>query len=452
MTEAAWQRAILLYRQQRWDLAERELRSVLAGNPEFAPAYAMLGIVLSNTDNLDEALAQARQSVTIDPENDFGYYAIAIVYVARNDLKAAASAAQSAIEIDPEDVQHHGLLAQIRFAQNRWDDTLKSADAGLALEPEDTDCLNLRSLALTKLGRKDEATASVTASLAQDPDNPYTHQALGYAKLHQGDAKQALTHFQEALRRDPTLDGARAGLVEALKARNPIYRMVLGWFLWLERFEPQRRVQIMVGLWLAAQIGRSALAEAGYDNAAQVVSYSWLGFVLLTACAVPIFNLLLLVHPVGRHALERTARNHALLLGTCLLVTIGFFIGYALIDQVASATDLMMRESRWFWLIYLMPIAGLGLFHNGWAQRAMQAICAGLLLCWAWWVWDLYALLGEVLARRPTLDPSAQAAQLERIRTTAESLGSFLSSLVLAAALSTWFVVLAPKGHRNRHR
>lgn len=45
------------------------------------------------------------------------------------------------------------------------------------------------------------------------------------------------------------------------------------------------------------------------------VSYNCLGFVLLTMCAVPIFNLLML-HPIGRHAIERTARNHALLLGS----------------------------------------------------------------------------------------------------------------------------------------
>src|SRR5690606_22813560 len=158
----------------------------------------------------------------------------------------------------------------IRFRQERWDDAVQAADAGLAIEPQDTDCLNLRSLALTKLGRGKEATASVEASLAHDPNNPYTHQAIGFAKLHQGDAKQALVHFQEALRRDPTLDGARQGLVEALKAGNPIYRTVLGWFLWLERFEPQRRTQILIGIWIATMVLRRLLAKAGYENAALV--------------------------------------------------------------------------------------------------------------------------------------------------------------------------------------
>jgi tetratricopeptide (TPR) repeat protein len=446
MSEAAWQRAMLLYQQQRWDMAEKELRGLLAQDPEFAPAYAMLGIILSQSNRLDEALAEARQAVTIDPEGDFGYHAVAVVYVARRELREAVTAVTAAIDLNPEDASHRGLLAQIHFYQERWADAVQSADAGLAISPDDTDCLNLRSLALTKLGRSSEATASVTASLARDPDNPYTHQTLGYAKLHQGDAKQALHHFQEALRRDPTLDGSRQGLVEALKARNPIYRMVLGWFLWFERFEPQRRTQVLIGIWLGAQVGRKSLAAAGYETAAIAVSYSWLAFVLLTACAVPIFNLLLLLHPVGRHALERSARNHAVLLGSCLLITTGMFVCNAIYET------LWLPSSQWFWLIYLLPIAGLGVFISGWGQRAMQAICAGLLLAWLWWLTRVLTLEHEVEAIDGTPLTPANEALMTGFKERFATLMDFQSNLILAAALSTWFVMLAPKGHQIRRR
>ena len=446
MTESAWQRAMLLFQQQRWDLAERELRRLLAEAPEFAPAYAMLGIILTQTGKLDEALAEARQAVTIDPENDFGFRAIAIVYMERRDLQAAAEAIATAIELAPEEADHCGLLAQIRFRQERWHDALRAADAGLAIEPQDTDCLNLRSLALTKLGRSDEATASVEASLAHDPDNPYTHQALGYSQLHQGNAKQALHHFQEALRRDPTLDGSRQGLVEALKARNPIYRVVLGWFLWLERFEPRRRTQILIAVWLAAQIGRNALRAAGHDSAAMAVSFSWLGFVLLTACAVPIFNLLLLLHPVGRHALDRSSRNHALLLGGCLLIAISMFVADLSYDT------LWLSSSRWFWLIYLLPIAGLGLFRSGWAKQTMRSICLLLPAAWLWWLTGMLAAEADGRALEGAALIPANEAAMAAIIARLQTLMDFQSNLVLATALSTWFVVLAPKGHQIRRR
>ena len=446
MIDAHWQRASLLYQQQRWDLAEKELRAVLAIDPEFSPAYAMLGIVLSQTGSLDEALAEARQSVTVDPESDFGYHAIAVVYLARNDLDKAVDAIAAAIDLDPNDAHYRGMLAQIRFRQERWEDALRAADAGLAIDPHDTDSLNLRSLSLTKLGRSAEATASVESSLANDPDNPYTHQALGFAKLHQGDHKQALTHFQEALRRDPTLDGAREGLLEALKARNPIYRIVLGWFLWLDRFEPQRRTQILIGIWIGSMVLRNMLEGAGYTDAATVAGYSWLGFVLFTACAVPLFNLLLLLHPIGRHALSRDSRNSALLLGAALLVAIAIWI----VSLTTGAT--WANGSRLFALIYLLPIAGLGLFHGGWAKHVMQAVCGILLLAWIWWIFGAVEFGAELEVVKNLPDTPENTARGQRLIASAESLASWRSAMTWTAVLSTWFVLFAPKGHQNRRR
>lgn len=460
MIEAAWQRAALLFEQQRWDLAERELRGLLAQDPDFAQAHALLGIVLSQSGDLDDALTAAQQAVALDPELDFGFRAVAVVHMERNELEPAAVAITSAIDLDPDDADHRGILAQIRFQQERWPDALEAADTGLAIDPQDSDCLNLRSLALTKLGRSSEALASVEASLASDPDNPYTHQARGYSLLHEGNAKQALHHFQEALRRDPTLDGARAGMVESIKSQNPIYRMVLAPFLWMERFPPQRRSQILIGAWLLAQVGRNSLAGAGYGTAASVVGFSWLGVVLLTACIVPIFNLLLLLHPVGRHALEASAKRHALLLGAAIVVTIGMFVGSRYLDIDG------LGASSWFWLIYLLPVAGLGLFHSGWTRWVQVGICVGLLVAWAVWLWLVIDQSSKPLVvlgagTGVALDPASGGGQWQSavgnsqsalMQTHTEFLVSYLRTLILVAAFSTWFTLLAPKGAAPRRR
>ena len=59
--------------------------------------------------------------------------------------------------------------------------------------------------------------------------------------LHQAQPKAALEHFREALRLDPNLQYAQAGIVEALKARNPIYRWMLGYFLWMGRLSDRAK-------------------------------------------------------------------------------------------------------------------------------------------------------------------------------------------------------------------
>ena len=97
-------------------------------------------------------------------------------------------------------------------------------------------------MALVQLGRKDEAQQTLGSALANDPENALTHANQGWALLHRGDHAKALEHFREALRIDPELDWARAGIVEALKARHLIYRVMLRFFLWMGRQSQGRAV------------------------------------------------------------------------------------------------------------------------------------------------------------------------------------------------------------------
>ena len=449
--EAAWQRAILLFQQQRHDLAAQELRGLLAQVPDHAPAHALLAQALLRTDQADEALDSAKRAVGLDPELDFAYGALAVVHWHRNEHEAAAAAIARAIELDPDDVHHRSTLAQVRIAQRRWDDALAAADDGLALDPQDTDCLNLRTLALARLGRGAEAAHSADASLARDPDNPYSHHTRGVMLLHQGDAKGALHHFQETLRRDPNHDGARAGLVEALKARNPLYRLVLRWFLWLERFSGGRQVAIVVGLYLGSRIAGDSLESAGQPTAATVVRFSWLGFVLLTSCAVPIFNLMLLLHPIGRHALERRARNDAGWLGGCVVVLVAVG-GMAWFGSVFGEL-VWAQVGWWFWLVFLLPVSGLGLFHPGPSRIALQTFCVAAVGVWTWWCVRFQSLFDAAIASAKTTGTAESAKELLRtaMAPVLEHRGHF-TTLLLVTALSTWFVMLAPKGVPQRRK
>jgi tetratricopeptide (TPR) repeat protein len=444
--EAHWQRAIQLYQHRRWDLASQELRALLALEPDHAPAHALLAHALLQEGDPEAAVQEARVAVGQQPDLDFAHAALAAVHLHRGEHAAATTAIQRAIELDPDDARHRALLAQVCLAERRWQHALTAADAGLELAPEDADCLNLRTVALTKLGRSAEAVDTAEAALAHDPDNPYTHQTRGVALLHRGEPHAALHHFQEALRRDPTLDGARAGLVEALKARNPVYRVVLGWFLWLGRFSGARQLQIMVAIWLAARLSSEALEQAGHHGLATAARYSWLAFVLLTACTVPLFNLLLLLHPVGRHALEPRARRDAILLGATATVALGVGMHAWLVGSPWS-------QHGWLiWLLLLLPVAGIGVFQAGWGRRLLQAFCCLAIAFWVWWSVRLEQLLSNRVVSRTGTDggwqSSVSATDLSRL----DAHGELLGQLLLAVALSTWFVLLAPKGSPRRRR
>ncbi|MBX3464899.1 MAG: tetratricopeptide repeat protein [Planctomycetes bacterium] len=437
-TEANWQRAVLLCQQARWDLAVRELRGLLALDADHAHAHALLAMALAQTGDLTGADEESRLAVGLAPESPFVHRALAVVHFeARRDEPAAAAVGQ-AIALAPGDAELHGLLAQIRCRQRRWPEALAAADAGLALDPHDVDCLNLRSVALAKLGRGAEATDTLDAALAKDPDNPYTHQARGWALLHRGEAEGAMHHFQEALRRAPSLPDARAGLVEALKARNPVYRLVLGWFLWLDGKSHGHQLAILIGAWLAARFGSRALHDAGHETAANAVGLSWFAVVLLTACAVPIFNLLLLANPLGRHALEPRARRDALWLGATVVIGLGVAAWAWLGDSWWALRGV------WFWLVFLLPVAGIGLFEPGWGRRVLQAFCVAAVAFWLWWCWRTAGLQAEGAAL--DLAPDTTSADEEAFLAGVRAHSTLHTWLITACAFSTWFMLLAPKG------
>ncbi len=446
--ESHWQRAVLLFEQQRWDLAATELRAVLTASPGNAPAHALLALTLAQQDQLGEALVEAQQAIATDPELPFAHRALAAVRLQQRQFEPAAAAIQAAIQLDPHEPDLYSTLAQIRLQQKRWPDALAAAERGLELAPENTDCLNLRSVALVRMGRRAEASDTLDASLAHDPDNPYTHQARGFALLHAGDAKGALHHFQEALRRDPSLESSRAGLVEALKARNPLYRLILGWFLWLDRFSKGRQLQIVIGLWLAARFGSTWLTEAGYETAGSVVSFSWLGFVLLTACSVPLFNLLLLLHPLGRHALDRRARNDAICLGVCVAAGLGVAL------HIWFGNSAWSRNSWPFWLLLPLPVAGIGLFHTGWGRRTLQVFCVAAFATFVWWAFRFQSLVdtAKALDTDTTVAAGLRAQRGAELVAAAKDCNQLLNYLITAIVFSTWFVLLAPKGQPQRRR
>jgi len=442
---AIWRRATLLARQRRDDLARQELLALLAIDPGCAPAHALLSELSVRAGERERAREEAEAAIAADPGAGIGHYALARVLAELGRLEAAEAAIGRAIELEPEDPDHHGLRAGIRIDRKRFDDALADADAGLALDPQHAICLNFRSHALVRLGRQREATDTLDAALAHDPENPFTHQSRGFALLQRGDAAGALHHFREALRLDPTLDGARAGLVEALKARNPVYRMVLRFFLWMERFSSARQRQILLGAWVVMYFGRKALERVdGMGGVAAALGYGWFGVVMLTICAVPFFNLLLLLHPLGRHALPPRQRLDALLLGGAALVAI---VVVALdVAEIGPWTELGSLVA----VCWLLPVAGIGAVGDGWPRRVMQGFSAAVPIAYGWYSWRLEALLARADALIAAGRDSLADADAIALKAALDQHASLYGTLVLAIMLSTWFVAMVPKRWSHR--
>ncbi len=313
------QRALVLQQQGRHELAEKELRQHLVQHPGDPFAHALLAVSLVEQERFDEAEGAARDAVGGAPDMAFCHYAMARVLSARNHEAEAAGAIREAIRIEPTDADYHAMLAGIEFDRRDWPAALNAAEAGLQFDPEHVGCNNLRAMALVKLGRKAEAGATIERTLARDPDDAFSHANRGWTLLEQGQRKEAMQHFRESLRLDPTNDWARAGLVEALKSGNPLYAVMLKYFLWMQKLSDGARWGILIGGYLLNRV-MGGLARSNPDLAPWLLPLRifYVTFAVFTWLAYPLFNLMLFLHPLGRHALDREQKTQAGWVGACI--------------------------------------------------------------------------------------------------------------------------------------
>ena len=413
------QRALLLQEQGRSALAEQELRQHLAAHPGDGFGQALLAVTLLEQDQRDAAERAAREAIGYAPDLAFTHYALARVLTDRHRLAEAAAAIGEAIRLEPEEADYHGMRAGIEFEQEHWPEALAAAEAGLQFSAEHVACNNLRAMALVKLGRKAEAGATMRATLARNPENAVSHANQGWTLLEQNRRKEAMEHFRESLRVDPTNEWARAGLVEAIKAGNPLYAVMLKYILWMAKLSSRTRWMIIIGGYFGSRILAGMAHEnpqmALYVNPLRIV---YCAFALLTWLAVPVFNLTLFLHPIGRHALSPRQRSQALLVGICLLLAL-VFLAAALMPGAVGGHLL----SALIFGLLALPASAVYSCSEGWPRLTMAGIVAVL------------AALGTyVVAVFSFIHPDGRS-QL------AQSAGGILSFYLLGAFASQWLAI-----------
>ncbi|HEU4884108.1 MAG TPA: tetratricopeptide repeat protein [Longimicrobium sp.] len=374
--DARRQRGWLLAQQGRAELAEAEYRLALAEDPHDADTHALLALVLAEQEpRRAEALEEARTAVGLAPDDPFPHYAEAHVHIEAERWAQAQAAAEQAIRIDPDDPGHYVVLAAAHLGRRRWREALEAAGDALALDPEHTGAANLRATALVHLGRKDEAGAALQGALARDPENSYTHANQGWALLHRGDRTAALGHFREALRLDPEGEWAREGLVEALKAGNPLYAGMLRYFLWMNRLPGRTRWMVLLGGWFGYQVVRRA-AAANPSLAPWLVPLmiAYVGFVLLSWAAPQMFNAVLLASRDGRYVLSPEQRRSGGWMAAGVAAALGLTVAALAYPGGWQQLGALMFAAL------LIPMAATFRGPRGRPTRVMTAITVGLYL------------------------------------------------------------------------
>ncbi|WP_425615088.1 tetratricopeptide repeat protein [Anatilimnocola sp. NA78] len=210
---------------------------------------------------------------------------------------------------------------------------------------------------------------------ARRPNTAAGQVTRGWAAIERGDPEAAIPFFREALRLQPDLPAARSGIVEALKARHPLYRWLLRGCFWMATFPPSTQIAIMIGVYFGSRL-ISSLAEQSGDGRSLMWPLLMLVFGLsaLVGIASPLFNLLLRFDSVGRRTLDDDQKR-----GTNLLL-INLLLPLPLLAWAAWQQDGMSLVVWLLLSLISLPSAAIYRCAPGWPRWLMAFITGALVL------------------------------------------------------------------------
>ncbi len=357
---------------EKFELAEQEIRKYLSQEPNDDHAHAMLAFCLIRLKKNDQAIKEANTAISLEPDEPHNHYIQGLIYYATNENKKALDSADEAIRLYPEECEYYHLKSLVYLSMSQWQKALDAAMKGLSLDPTDSGCMNSRSLALTQLGRHDEARSGIAEALKENPEDERTHANLGWSYLHQKKYDKALEHFREALRIEPDFEWARQGMLNALKARYLLFRLMLQFFIWMSTLPPKAQTGLIIGAYILMKVIRSLSGQ--YPEIQPFTApllFVYLFFVLMTWIANPLFNMLLRFNKYGRYALsdsEKSASNW-----------LAFLLGGGLVMVICGAfmpTDHLLLTGT-FLLLLILPVVRL--FGSTGMRRKVTVIAASII-------------------------------------------------------------------------
>ena len=361
------ERGRLLLTQRRTAEAEKEFRQALANDPHNPIVLALLAECYLDSKRFAEALELSQQAVGMGPTNPFLQYTLARAFFYNKNTVKAREAIHEGLRLNPYDADFFYLDAHIYFYEEKWEACLSAAEKGLEINPESVNLINLRAQALIKLNRKKEAAQTLDFALHKAPEDSFSHANKGWVAIEQDQYEVAIRHFREALRLNPESEFARAGLKEAIKAKNVFYRYILKYFLWIGKMNQRGRWIFIIGIYV---IYRIILEIAqNYPQLANLlypIIFAYILFAFSSWIALPVSNLFLRLHPLGKYALTEDEIKGSNIVGSLGVAAIG-----SLLVFYFRGIDFFLFSGAYFALM-LIPVGGVfGTESTGKARKQL---------------------------------------------------------------------------------
>lgn len=374
--------------------AEQHVRAALAQDPAGPHLHTLLARALLQQGRDDEARESAGTAVGLDPHDVGALHVLAAAHAGLEEWDQALSVVNAALRLAPDAAVLHRQASAVLSGRGSRAEAVVAAERAVTLDPEDGLSRAVLGHAYALQGRRAEARAAIDDALRLAPDHPDVHRLRGTVLLLSGDSRGSLEASRASLRMDPTDADRRDDLALARKSRNPLYRALVHYSVWLGRLPAGVRVLVI-------------LAPVLLNNVVPGAAFAVIPILLLTWALEPLMNATLMLTAQGRGLLPAPARR----------ATLGF-LAYLAVAAGCGAAGLVTPEGRWLLLALASGLWALAAGSSHTVRRRGRA--AGRVL----------HLLGAVLV----------AAALVALVLGAPLAAAVLSALALVLAVATLWV------------
>ena len=182
-------------------------------SPGDAGVLNSLGLAYRHGEQLDEAEACYRRALALDGEDPAAHTNLGELLAQRGALEPAEAAFERALELDDAHTQALYNLAGLLHRRGEAERALELYREAEKQSPDDWQIRSNQGLLLRDMGRLDEAEASLRRALMIDPGNPTLSVNLASVLLDAGDAVEAEKLCLEAV---------------TLAPDNPLAQLILG--------------------------------------------------------------------------------------------------------------------------------------------------------------------------------------------------------------------------------
>ncbi len=296
----------LLLKQNKYDLAEKEIKRALLENPNSSESFSFLALAYLGLKKNAEAIEAAKKGVGLSPYSGFALYILSRCYINNDQVQKAEETILNALQIDPNDEDYLCTYAVILNDLNKKEDALEAINRALQNNAEHADSKKIKTIILRGLGRYQEAEKLADEAVAENPEDAMSFAVKGWASLDSGKPKDALMYFRSAVMLDPNSEYAKSGMVMAYKAQNKLFNMFYLFYNWVNHLSSGVRWGLIIGVFILVRIiNKIGNSDSGFAPFFNVLLVGYVIFVFLSWTINPIFNIFLRFNKFTKYALNK---------------------------------------------------------------------------------------------------------------------------------------------------